>query len=159
LDAPLKVVERDACDRKPISLADAANRRRLKAYIWAEQRDRLDRLDAAIEEAVAAETNVRAQDAVDFTLSRVTSREDAASVLFHSVFWQYLPPQSQAALNAAITAISAGASAAAPFAWLRMEPGEKSLAEMEIRLTLWPGGETRRLARCHAHGAWVAWEA
>jgi hypothetical protein len=39
-----------------------------------------------------------------------------------------------------------------------MEPGAQSRAEMEVRLTLWPGEETRRLARCHPHGAWVEWE-
>lgn len=158
LGAPLRVVERLACDRRPISLADAASRRRLKAYIWAEQRDRFVRLDAAIAEALAADTHVAAEDAVDFTLSRVTLQEGTASVLFHSVFWQYMPRDKQAALDAAITAIGAGARPSAPFAWLRMEPSVTSPADMEVLLTLWPGGETRRLAGCHSHGAWVAWE-
>jgi len=159
LGAPMRVVERAACDRKPVPLTDAASRRRLKAYVWADQRDRFIRLDAAIAEAVAMDTQVEAQDAVDFTLSRVAPREGTASVLFHSVFWQYMPADKQAALDAAITGIGARATASAPFAWLRMEPSERSLAEMEVLLTLWPEGETRRLARCHSHGAWVEWDA
>jgi len=158
LHAPLRVVDRVACDRKPISLADAASRRRLKAYIWADQFDRLTRLDAAIDEAVGAGVRVEAEDAVEFTLNRVKPREGTDSVLFHSVFWQYLPLDRQSALSAEVAAIGATASASAPFAWLRMEPGEKRLTDMEVRLTVWPGAETRRLARCHPHGAWVEWE-
>jgi hypothetical protein len=154
----LRVVARLACDRKPISLTEAASRRRLQAYIWADQRDRFVRLDAAIAEALAADIHVAAEDAVDFTSSRVTPEEGMASVLFHSVFWQYMPPDKQAALEAAIGANGARASASAPFAWLRMEPSESRLAEMDVLLTIWPGGDTRRLARCHSHGAWVEWQ-
>jgi hypothetical protein len=83
----------------------------------------------------------------------------AASVIYHSVFWQYLPAATQAGLTATIAGLGAGATAAAPLAWLRMEPTPGNMAEMEIRLTLWPGGEDRRLGRCHPHGAWVEWEA
>jgi hypothetical protein len=31
------------------------------------------------------------------------------------------------------------------------------MATMEVRLTLWPGGEERVLAEVHPHGAWVQW--
>jgi hypothetical protein len=41
------------------------------------------------------------------------------------------------------------ATAAPPLAWLRMEPaGERA----EVRLTCWPGGEERLLARVGYHG-------
>jgi hypothetical protein len=80
-------------------------------------------------------------------------------VLYHSVFWQYMPPDSQAALLAAIQTHGAAASMDAPFAWLRMEPPPNDLANMELRLTLWPTGEERLLARVHPHGAEVNWGA
>jgi hypothetical protein len=38
-----------------------------------------------------------------------------------------------------------------------MEPAPTSFADMELRLTLWPGGAERRLARVHPHGASVEW--
>lgn len=49
------------------------------------------------------------------------------------------------------------ATAEAPLAWLRMEPGVENVADMEIRLRLWPGGEDRLLGTSHRHAAWVKW--
>ena len=48
------------------------------------------------------------------------------------------------------------ATRAAPLAWLRMEFFDSS-APAELRLTLWPGGAERVLARAHPHGEWVEW--
>jgi len=78
-------------------------------------------------------------------------------VIFHSVFWQYMPPESQAAAAAAIAAHGANATADAPLAWLRLEPPPRNLSTMEILLTSWPGGAERRLGGGHPHGASVDW--
>ena len=156
-DARVEVVERAACDRKPVDLADPAARQRLRAYVWADQLDRLQRLDAAVAMSRTAKTTVDAADAVDWTRRRVEPRPDTVTVLFHSVFWQYMPPERQAALAALIAEIGARATADAPFAWLRMEPPPSNMAIMELRLTMWPAGEDRRLATVHPHGAWVEW--
>jgi hypothetical protein len=53
VDAPLRVIERQACDIAPIDLEDPAQRLRLRAYIWADQRERLSRLESAIDLARA----------------------------------------------------------------------------------------------------------
>ena len=158
LEARVSVIERAACDRKPVDLADPAARRRLRAYVWPDQADRLQRLDAAVAAALAAGVRVEAEDAVTWTARRAAPREGSATILFHSVFWQYMPAESQEALTAAIETLGALATAKAPFAWLRMEPPPSNMATMEVRLTLWPGGEERVLASVHPHGAWVAWE-
>lgn len=157
LAAKVSVLSRAACDRKPVDLTIAAARRRLRAYVWADQPDRLARLDAAINAALAAGTGVEAEDAVAWTRRRAAPTVGAATVLYHSVFWQYMPAGSQAALTEAIDVHGAAARPSAPFAWLRMEPDQTNLAAMELRLTLWPGGEDRRLAFAHPHGAWVEW--
>jgi hypothetical protein len=158
LEAKVSVSERGACDRKPVNIADPAARSRLKAYIWADQIDRMARLDAAVSAALAGGIEVEKEDAVSWTPRRAAPVPGVATVLFHSVFWQYLPPESQAAMTAIIQALGAGATAEGPFAWLRMEPPPSNMAMMELRLTLWPGGEDRRLAIVHPHGAWVAWD-
>lgn len=159
LDARVSMIERAACDRAPIDLADPAARRRLRSYVWPDQIDRLARLDAAIAAARAAGVRVEAEDAVTWTGRRAAPREGSATILFHSVFWQYMPARSQAALTAVIEALGGRATAGAPFAWLRMEPAPENMAGMEVRLTLWPGGVTRVLASVHPHGAWVEWKA
>lgn len=156
-DAKVTVVERAACDRRPTDLKDPDQRRRLLAYIWADQTERLARIRAAIEVALANDVTVEAADAVDWTRARVTPEAGTATVLYHSVFWQYMPAASQAALAELIAAIGARATPDAPFAWLRMEPDPENTLVMQVRLTLWPDGSERVLAEVHPHGAWVRW--
>lgn len=155
--ANLKVISRAACDRRPGDLGDPAQRRRLLAYIWPDQFERLARIRAAIDLAVARGVSVEQADAVDWTRARVAPEPGAATVLFHSVFWQYMPAASQQALARVIGDIGARATKYAPFAWLRMEPPPEDMTRMEVRLTLWPTGEERILADVHPHGAWVKW--
>lgn len=157
LDAALSVVERGACDRRPTDLADPVQRRRLSACIWPDQFDRQARSRAAIELALANGVGVDAADALAWTLAKVAPMSGAATVLYHSVFWQYLPDATQAGLAVTIQGLAAYATTDAPFAWLRMEPAAEDLALFELRLTLWPTGEERLLAEAHTHGAWVRW--
>lgn len=153
-----RVGSRAACDRKPVDLNDPVQRRRLQAYVWPDQFERLARLRAAIDIAVAAGVSVDAADAVDWT-RRIVPEQGATTVIYHSIFWQYLPPPTQAALAEAIAALGAQAAPAAPIAWLRMEPDSGNFAFIPLRLTTWPGGEQRDLAGCHPHGGWVDWRA
>ena len=157
LEATVRVEARAACDRKPVDLTDPVQRRRLKAYVWPDQTDRLERLEAAIAETLAAGIVVDAQDAVVWTRHKARPCPGVATVVFHSVFFGYMPAESQAALVQALADAGARATPEAPLAWLRMEPPADNPATMELRLTLWPGGEDRRLAVAHPHGAWIEW--
>src|SRR5579872_5646613 len=157
--APIQVASTAACDRKPIDLTDPLQRRRLKAYLWPDQTERIVRFDAAVSMALAAGTAVEADDAAAWTLARAAPREGVATVVYHSIFWQYLPAETKTALRAALETHGATSTRSAPLAWLRMEPIEGQAYPIELRLTLWPGGEDRRLATVHAHGANVYWEA
>lgn len=159
-DPPLpdvRVIERAACDRRPTDLTDPAQRRRLLACIWPDMFDRQARSRRAIELALALGVRVDTADALAWTRARVRPQSGAATVLYHSVFWQYLPAETQAGLSQAIADLGAAATAEAPFAWLRYEPPPTDMSIMEVRLTLWPGGQDRRLAVVHPHGASVAW--
>ena len=157
IGAAVSVISRAACDRKPVDLTDPIARRRLKAFIWPDQFERLARLEAAIETALAARVTVEAEDAVTWVAAKAAPISGAVTVIFHSIFWQYMPPESQAAATAAIEGLGAQATDAAPLAWLRMEPPPGNLATVELRLTIWPGGDDRLLGHAHPHGAWVEW--
>lgn len=157
VDAKVQVIERAACDRRPTDLTDLAERRRLLAYIWPDQFERLARARAAIGVTLANDLRVEAADAAEWTKRVAAPKAGAATVLFHSVFWQYMPPATETALRAAIEAQGALATRQAPFAWLRMEPPPGAVVGMEVTLTLWPGGESRVLAKVHPHGARVTW--
>lgn len=155
--APIRVIERAACDRRPVNLTDDALRRRLIAYVWPDQFERLARIRAAIDVALAHAVQVEAADAVDWADREATPQAGVLTVLYHSVFWQYMPPERQAALTRVIEDKGALATRAAPFAWLRMEPPSDGPWRMEVSLTAWPGGEAQVLAEVHPHGAKVTW--
>jgi hypothetical protein len=73
----------------------------------------------------------------------------AATVLYHSIVSQYLGDDEASAFQRHIREAGARASRGAALAWLRMEPaGDRA----ELRLTIWPGGEERLLARVGYHG-------
>ena len=157
LDAAVRVAERLACDIAPIDLEDPAQRLRLRAYVWADQRERLSRLESAIELGRAYGPRVEGADAADWL--RTQLREPAASsatVLYHSIMWQYLPSETQADIRASVESAGARATSAAPLAWLRFEPLNPESAP-ELRLTLWPGARQVRLAVAHPHGSSVRW--
>jgi len=158
LASSVAVAETAACDRNPIDLADPAQRRRLKAYLWPDQAERMARFDAAAGVAIAAGVRVEKADAADWTAAKAAPREGLATVVFHSIFWQYLPAATQTAMRTALERHGAAVTASAPLAWLRMEPPPDAPVPIELRLTLWPGGEERLLAEVQAHGAWLTWK-
>ena len=157
LDAPLRVASRRACDLSPIDLEDSAQRLRLRAYVWADQRERLARLDGAIAVARAAGQHVERADAALWVREHLAgTAAERATVLYHSIMWQYMPGETRKDLAGTLRERGARASPEAPLAWLRFEPPTPE-ARPELRLTLWPGGTERRLATAQAHGSQVTW--
>jgi hypothetical protein len=145
----VEVAERQGCDLTPIDLADPDQALRLQAYVWADQ---------AIGLAQRHRPALAAMDAGEWTLLTAPPRPGVATVLYHSVVWTYLSQTTRAAVQAAIRVAGGEAGVERPVAWLRMEPDSfDPTAMMEVRLTLWPGGAERSLARVHAHGAKVLW--
>jgi hypothetical protein len=157
LPARIEVAEQQACDIAPIDLNADGAALRLLSYVWPDQSDRLLRLRAAIELAQQRALRVEAADALPWVQRALApARPGRATVLYHSVMWQYMPPATREALSAAITAAGARATREAPLAWLAFEPPNAD-AQMQLTLTLWPGGLPRMLARAHPHGRWVEW--
>jgi hypothetical protein len=157
--AAVEVRARRGCDRRPLDPGGTSDRLRLSAYVWADQAARLARLEAALDHAARQSTRVEQADAADWVEARLARRPAGlATVLFHSVVWQYLPPATQQRIVAALERVGAKAGAATPLAWLRMEPSSGG-AHAELRLTLWPGGDEQLLADADFHGRWVSWRA
>jgi hypothetical protein len=157
LPARIEVASQAACDLAPIDLAEPAAALRLMSYVWADQRERLDRLRAAIALAQAAGVRVAAADALAWVQRELAApRPGQATVLFHSMMWQYMPADTRTALREAIADAGARATTAAPLAWLSLEPPDAGVV-FELRLTRWPGGESRVLATSHPHGREATW--
>jgi hypothetical protein len=83
---------------------------------------------------------------------------DRATVVFHSIVWQYLTDDERATAAAVLGNAGNRATGNAPLAWLRLEPSP-DLTHTELRVTAWPGGEDRLLARGQYHLGPVQWVA
>ena len=159
LEGKVTVASRRGCDVAPVDIGKTADRLRLRSYIWADQSLRLERLDAAIDLAASTAFTLEKADAADFVRVKLETRQaGSVFVLFHSIMWQYMPQSTRNAITEALEEAGKEASGDAPIAWLRMEPLSTSDPYATLSLTLWPGGETRHLAKCDYHGRWIEWQ-
>ena len=71
LDRRFLVVSREGCDRAPIDPSAPEGRRRLRSYVWPDQFERRERLDAAISVAGAEDPVVVQADAVEWAADRL----------------------------------------------------------------------------------------
>jgi hypothetical protein len=158
VDAPLRVQSRRGCDRHPLNVVDPAQRERLLAYVWADQGERIERLNAAIRTMLAEPAFVETADAADWIQSVIGTggAPGVTRVVFHSIVWSYLGGRAQQRIANHLAEVGAASSPDRPLAWLRLELVSKD-EPAALRLTLWPDGEDQLLARVHPHGAWVHW--
>lgn len=156
----VEIVAIRGCDVAPVDLADPDAALRLKAYVWAEVTERIARIDAAIKLAGEKRPDLVAQDAGQFVLEMLTRPQQVGvtRVLYHSVMWQYLPPETRDLIRDAMAAAGERATAERPLAWVRLETNRQTFAH-ELKVKYWPGGgeEWSQLSHAHPHGAWVEW--
>lgn len=147
---PATVAERRGCDPAPVDPTGEEGRQTLLAYVWPDQRRRVERVLAAIAVARRGPAPVDRAAAVAWLGNRLAeARPGLATVVFHSIVFQYLSESERSALAALLNVAGERADARAPLAWLRMEPaGERA----ELRLTTWPGCEERQLGTAGYHG-------
>jgi hypothetical protein len=155
LATDLSVVERQACDRRPVNIRKNADALRLLSYCWADQRERMERLQAAIGLAQDSPMDISAEPAA-YWVGGAAPRPGTATVLFHSIVWQYIPPGEQAKIFAVIQSHLDKATPDAPFFWLRMELHE-SARQFELRLWSSLKRNDRLLATVHPHGEFASW--
>jgi len=148
------ITDRRGTDLTPLDPTDPAHILRLTAYLWPDQPERLARTRAAL--SIAA-PNVDAEDAAPWLETRLAQTpKNHLHLIYHTVAWQYFPPDTQARARRAIEAAGAHATADAPLAWLGMEAdGVPPGAGLTLRL--WPGDRQITLGRADFHGRWVDW--
>ena len=143
------VAERKCCDLNPIDPASPEGALTLRSFVWPDQLGRLALLDGAIEVATEEPVEVeraRAADFVERELARPT--RGVATVVYHSVFVQYLAAAERDRIDSALASARAVAPKDAPVFHLAMEPARDT---WEIRL------DGQLLGTCRAHGTKVRW--
>jgi hypothetical protein len=149
------VDERRGCDLNPLDPTSEAGRITLESYLWADQLERLTRLRAAIEVARRVPAVVDEADAAGWLAEHLThSSHGAVSVVYHTIVMQYLSDAARAEVERLIREAGERAGPDAPVAWLRMEPAGDAA---DVRLTIWPNGEEKLIARSGYHGADIDW--
>lgn len=153
------IASRAGCDRNPLPIATEAERRRLEAYVWPDQVERLQRLRAAMTLARRSGIEVAAISADAWTRAQLAELPGGqVTVVYHSVVQQYLPPAVRSSFRQAIAEAGERATASAPLAHLRMEPvQEHGATRYLLDLTLWPGASRQTLAEVHPHGSEASW--
>lgn len=155
----VQVVDRRGCDQRPVDATTAEGRTLLASYCWPDQQDRWERLRGALDLARAVPASVERRDAADF-VDELDLREGAVTVLWHSVVWQYLPAGTRARLDARIGALSASATAAAPFVHVSLEPRRRDGGwpfVVRMRASWGEGSVESDLGVAAAHGVPVEW--
>jgi len=155
---PLLIASREGVDLNPLSVASAADVTRMLAYVWPDQPERLERMQRAIAIAALNPPLLVSGDAAAYVEQRIRPRRGVTTLLFHSIAFQYFPPETQGRITAHVQAAAQAATTDAPLGWLRYEMTDPAHpASPELRLRLWPDGEDRLLAVGHPHGHSVHW--
>lgn len=166
-DAMPPIGARIGIDRSPIDVTDPDDARWLTACVWPDQRDRLERLRAAIDIAAAHPSDLRCADAVAGLPAAVVAVAGFGHpVVLNSWVLNYLSDSERAAyleqldllgserdltwIYAEAPALCAGI----PFGSYDDDPHETCLTR-----TMWRSGlrSTEHLAVAHPHGYWLRW--
>lgn len=131
------VVSRAGCDIAPLDARDPERRLTLLSFVWPDQRQRFERLHAALDIAntdPVYQSPTKA-DAAEWIDDQLGNLDDEPTVVFHSIVWQYFSQDTKDRFRAALR--RHGERRSAPLAWLRMEPaGEVA----DLRITTWRDG-------------------
>ncbi len=153
----LRISARAGCDRAPLDPRDPEHQLRLVSYIWPDELERIRRVRAALELAARAPAAVVSSTAAQWLPGALAQRrEGELTVVWHSLFRQYVSPEEWSAIERAVTA-ALDADARRPIAWVGMEPGLDHTAAIEVTLREHPNAPEQRLASCGDHGPPVIW--
>jgi hypothetical protein len=140
---------RKGCDLNPIDATSDDGALSLRSFVWADQLVRLGLLDGAIQVAREYSIEVERIDAASFLDRELAhSVRGVATVVFHSVFIQYVAEIERHRMLNVIEEAQSRSTPQAPVYYLRMEPGD---ATFEIRL------DDEVLGVSQAHGTGVVW--
>ena len=146
-----------ASDINPIDARSPEGRQTMLSFVWPDQVSRIDRLRSAFDLAADAPLAIDRSDAGTWLARELTDGPTvgAATVVFHSIVWQYLPRWTKDRVRQVIASAGDVAGPESPLLWLRMEPLDRDQAA--VRLTTWPGQTDEVIARVGYHGADIEW--
>jgi hypothetical protein len=153
----VQVISRTGGDLAPVDPVSDEGRLLLLAYVWADQVQRLERLRGACDLAEQIPADLRRESASE-TITGLGLEPGTWTVLWHSIFQQYLDAEQIREMADGVARIGATATESARFAHVTLElvkPGP----DTPVEVTTWPGGECRVIGSALPHGIPVTWTA
>lgn len=154
--SPARVVARRGVDISPINIHNTSDASRLRSFVWPDQTDRFDRMDAAIAIAQDSAHTVDNSSADSWLDELLNTPRTGATVVFHSIVWQYLGHKVHDGIRDALARAGQSATQEQPLVWARMEPAGDVA---DVRVTVWDGSSTSEsvLATVGYHGQHMRW--
>ena len=143
-------------DLKPIDVTTEHGARLLQAFVWADQRGRLERLRRAIDALREAPPRLVQGDYVELLPELLAQRDEGGlTVVYQTASTVYLTDEARGRLLETLEE----AGAAGPLAWLstQMPDTEDVAGGYLLELRVWPDGEPRVIEHFDFHGAWLDW--
>jgi len=161
----ISIASRAACDQNPLDYNDPEQRLRLRAYIWADQTARLERLNAALDLARAQGHKVEKADAAEWVRRKLAGELPlGTTVIYHSVFYQYPPREVREAIREGIEDGGKRTTTDRRLAWVRFEPeslvgGPRGSTRYVLNVLSWNAGKRGEatLAVVDPHGRMMGW--
>ena len=155
---PVEIASQEGCDLNPLDPTDQADILRLRSYVWPDQIERKQRMDAALNIAQEHPIRVEKADAVEWLSRKLAAPvKGVCTLVFSTVAWQYLPIEARDAGEAVILAAARKTNGEkSPLAWLRFEADGKAPGG-GVSLQLWPQNINKSLGRADFHGRWIDW--
>jgi hypothetical protein len=127
----------------------------LKSFVWADQHDRLERFDRAVETLRADPPELEQGDVVELLPALLADRQlGALTVVFQTAVRGYIGPDGWKRLVVALDE----AGQQFPLAFISVsQPAVDEHRYWGVWLRVWPGGEKRLLAHAGFHGQWLEW--
>ncbi len=157
-----EVISRRGCDLNPLDTTHETDAMRLRSYLWPDQRTRHDRVNGAMALYAAAPPAIEREDAAAWVAEELDNRpENAISVFYHTIVWQYLPQDAKLVIQEALADAGSKTTPDAPLAFLGME-GYGNPDHALVELTIWSDDaatDGRKIVLAHVdyHGRWIDW--
>jgi hypothetical protein len=150
-----RVRNRTGIDTNPLDVSMDEDARLLMSFVWADQGERLRRLDQAVTALRGDPPQLVRGDFVELLPGMLANRSSGGlTVVFQTGTLGYPTSEQRSRLYAGLEA----AGVAEPLAFVSTGgPRQEGATHWGVTLQIWPGGERELVAEADYHGAWLDW--
>jgi hypothetical protein len=148
------VRKRVGIDLDPVDVTSEHGARLMRACIWPDQNERIERLERAIEAVRSDPPQIVRGDYVELLGPLLEERSaDALTVVYQTASFFQLPGEARSRIEAVLDE----AGRRAPLAFVSAEDAvPRPARHWDLEFRLWPG-EMQVIARLDFHGRWLEW--